>query len=322
MSGLLAGIKLQELGINFTIFEKNADVGGTWYENRYPGCRVDSPNHVYSYSFKQKDWPQHFSDQKTLLGYFQNTADEYSLRDHIRFETEVLELRFDAAASKWHIDTISPNGAETTVVNAVIAATGQLNRPKMPDLDGIEDFTGDWFHSAQWKHDIDLNGKRVGIIGTGASAFQFTPEVIKEAADVTVFMRTPPWVATNPVYHEYITDETHWLLNQVPFYQAWFRFHMFWTSGEGLLAFARCDEGWNDKEQSVSPANQQLREILTKGIERHLEGRPDLIEKLTPWYPPAAKRMLIDNGHFYRSLNSESRASSRREDRKGHREWC
>ncbi|MCE2405883.1 MAG: NAD(P)/FAD-dependent oxidoreductase [Pseudomonadales bacterium] len=305
MSGLLAGIRMQELGVDFTIFEKNADVGGTWYENRYPGCRVDSPNHVYSYSFKPKDWPQHFSDRNALLGYFQETADEYGLRAHTRFETEVRELRFNVGTSTWEIEVEGPNGVETTVANAVIAATGQLNRPKMPDLEGIEDFKGPWFHSAEWDHTVPLAGKRVGIIGTGASAFQFTPEVVKEAADVKVFMRTPPWVATNPVYHEYITDETHWLLNQVPYYQSWFRFHMFWTSGEGLLSFARCDDSWNDNIQSVSPANQKLREILTRGIETHLKGRPDLIEKLTPWYPPAAKRMLIDNGHYYRALKQD-----------------
>ena len=179
MSGLLAGIRMQELGVQYTIFEKNADVGGTWYENRYPGCRVDSPNHVYSYSFKPKDWPQHFSDQNTLLGYFQETADEYGLRDHIRFETEVSSLRYDTDTSTWNIEVNGPNGAESVVANAVIAATGQLNRPKMPDIAGVEDFQGDWFHSAEWDHSVSMAGKRVGIIGTGASAFQFTPEVVK-----------------------------------------------------------------------------------------------------------------------------------------------
>ena len=159
MSGLLAGIRMQELGVDFTIFEKNADVGGTWYENRYPGCRVDSPNHVYSYSFKPKDWPQHFSDRNALLGYFQETADEYGLREHTRFETEVRELRFNEGTSTWEIKVAGPNGVETTVANAVIAATGQLNRPKMPDLDGIEDFKGPWFHSAEWDHTIPAGRK-------------------------------------------------------------------------------------------------------------------------------------------------------------------
>ncbi|MCY4095751.1 MAG: NAD(P)/FAD-dependent oxidoreductase, partial [Gammaproteobacteria bacterium] len=126
MSGLLAGIRMQELGVKFTIFEKNADVGGTWYENRYPGCRVDSPNHVYSYSFKPNDWPQYFSDQNTLLGYFQETADEFGLRNHTRFETEVRSLRYESNASTWEIEVDGTNGLETVVANAVITATGQL----------------------------------------------------------------------------------------------------------------------------------------------------------------------------------------------------
>ena len=305
MSGLLAGIKLKQAGIPYTIFEKNSDVGGTWFENRYPGCRVDSPNHVYSYSFKPNDWPQYFSNQPTLLKYFQETADEFELRENIRFETEVKELRFDPSKSTWSVTTQSANGLETTQANAVITAVGQLNRPKMPDIQGMDSFKGPSFHSANWDYDTSLKGKKVSIIGTGASAFQFTPEVVKEAAEVNVFMRTPPWVAINPTYHDYITEQTHWLLNHVPYYADWFRFHMFWMSGEGLLSQARCEDSWNDKTSAVSAGNNQLRELLTGGLKQVMEDREDLVEKLTPWYPPAAKRMLIDNGHWYRSLKED-----------------
>ena len=305
MSGLLAAIKMQQLGVQFTIIEKNEDVGGTWFENRYPGCRVDSPNHVYSYSFKPNDWPQHFSDQKTLLRYFQDTADEFDLREHIRFRCEVKSMRFNADERLWSVQLETPDGFEILHANSVISAVGQLNRPKMPDIEGIDTFQGPSFHSAKWDHSVDLKDKRIAIIGTGASAFQFTPEVVKEAKEVTVFLRTPPWVAINPTYHEYISDETHWLLHHVPYYAEWFRFHMFWTSGEGLLSQARCDESWNDKTHSVSPANDRLRELLTKGLKLQLDGRDDLIEKLTPSYPPTAKRMLIDNGHWYRALRQD-----------------
>lgn len=302
MSGLLAAIHLQDAGIPFTIFEKNDDVGGTWFENSYPGCRVDSPNHVYSYSFAPNDWPQHFSNQQTLLEYFQQIADEFDLRQHIRFNTEVQELRYDTSDNQWSVTTISEGTTETRSSNAVITAVGQLNRPQMPDIEGASRFSGPSFHSAEWDHSVDLTGKKVCIIGTGASAFQFTPEVVKQAKEVTVFLRTPPWVAINPQYHEHINEETHWLLNHVPFYAKWFRFSMFWASGEGLLPMARCDDSWNDTSHSVSEANDQLRAMLTNAIETHLDGRPDLIEKLVPDYPPAAKRMLIDNGHWYRAL--------------------
>ena len=305
MSGLLAAIRCQDAGIPFVVIEKNDEVGGTWYENRYPGCRVDSPNHVYSYSFKPHDWPQHFSDRHTLLAYFKGVADEFELRDSIKFNTEVKSMRFDEKANSWQVDVESNGSVETIAANAVITAVGQLNRFRMPDIPGIENYKGPWFHSSQWDHDIDLSGKRVGIIGTGASAFQFTPEVVQQAKNVKVFLRTPPWVAINPQYHEFISDEVHWLLKNVPYYSTWFRFNMFWTSGEGLLSMARCDDSW-DESETVSPANQGLRDMLRAGIQANLEDRPDLIEKLTPQYPPAAKRMLIDNGHWYRSLKSDN----------------
>ena len=302
MSGILAAIRLKEAGIPFVVLEKNSDVGGTWYENRYPGCRVDSPNHVYSYSFAPKDWPQHFSDQNVLLEYFQEVTDRFQIRPSIRFDSEVVSMRFCNEKAMWDIDVRTRGGDSNLTVNAVIVATGQLNRPKLPDIPGQDEFGGSSFHSAHWDHSVDLSGKRVAIIGTGASAFQFTPHVVKRSEAVDVYLRTPPWVAVNPLYQARITKETHWLLNNVPFYATWFRFSMFWTSGEGLLSMARCDPSWDRKQGSVSEANDNLRKILTRGIENQLKDRPDLVAKLTPNYPPAAKRMLIDDGEWYRSL--------------------
>ena len=299
MSGLLAAIRLQQAEIPFVVFEKNDDVGGTWLENRYPGCRVDSPNHVYSYSFEPRDWPQHFSDQSVLLSYFQEVAERHELKRHIRFSSEVDELRYSSTDRSW---SISVNGETTFVAQAVICAVGQLNRPKFPDIPGQENFQGASFHSAYWDKNVDLEGKRVAIIGTGASAFQFTAEVVSKAAAVDVYLRTPPWVSISPVYREYIRDEKHWLLNNVPFYGKWFRFSMFWTTAEGLLPMSKCDPGWNEGKHSVSSHNDRLRSMLMKGIERVLDGREDLIEKLTPRYPPTAKRMLIDDGGWYTAL--------------------
>lgn len=153
MSGLLSAIRLKEAGIAFELVEKNADVGGTWYENTYPGCRVDSANHVYSYSFRPKDWPQHFSPQPVLREYFSETADEYGLRDHIRFNTEVTEARFDEKTDLWHITTVDGDGnTRIQTANAIISAVGQLNRPKLPDIPGQKDYQGIAFHSAEWEH--------------------------------------------------------------------------------------------------------------------------------------------------------------------------
>lgn len=305
MSGILAAIRLKKAGIPYVVLEKNSDVGGTWYENRYPGCRVDSPNHVYSYSFAPKDWPQHFSDQKVLLNYFKDVAEQFEIRPNIRFESEVVSMRYCNEKATWQMCLRTPKGNSQLEANAVIVAVGQLNRPKLPDLPGRKEFTGQSFHSAEWDHSADLEGKRVAIVGTGASAFQFTPHVVRQSKEVDVYLRTPPWVAVNPLYQAYITKEKHWLLNCVPFYATWFRFSMFWTSGEGLLSMARCDADWEGGTSTVSEANENLRKVLTRGIESQLADRPDLIAKLTPNYPPASKRMLIDDGEWYRSLKNE-----------------
>src|SRR5829696_2276131 len=153
MSGLLAGHRLQQAGIPFVIVEKNDDVGGTWLENSYPGCRVDNPNHNYSYAFAQRhDWPFHFSTQDVLLDYFRRCADTFELRDHIRFGTEVLAATWSEENRRWTVRVRTPHGEESIEVDAVVSAVGQLNRPSLPDIPGVESFEGPAFHSARWDH--------------------------------------------------------------------------------------------------------------------------------------------------------------------------
>lgn len=307
MSGLLAGYRLKQAGIPFTIVEKNASVGGTWYENTYPGCRVDSPNHTYSYSFAPNDWPQHFSAQPVLLDYFRTCAEQMGVLEHIRFETEVKQAVFDPATCTWSVSVVGNGGAEETLTaNAIISATGQLNRPKYPEIPGMDRFSGPTWHSARWNHDVDLTGKRVGVIGTGASAFQFVPQIAKEAAQVTVFQRTPPWVTPREEYMDEIPRGKHWLLNHVPFYAKWWRFLQFWRTSEGLLEMVRREEGFDATDEAVSRANDELRQMLVEYIETTLTDRPDLIEKVTPHYPPAGKRMLVDNGTWYQAIQREN----------------
>jgi 4-hydroxyacetophenone monooxygenase len=302
MSGLLAGIRLREAGISFTIVDKNADVGGTWFENTYPGCRVDSPNHTYSYSFEPNDWPQHFSQQAVLREYFSNVATRYGLREHIRLETEVESMAYDDATRHWNVVVRGADGRrETLRANAVITAVGQLNRPRRPDIAGRDRFTGIAFHSARWQHGHDLTGKRIAVIGTGASAFQFVPEIAPAASEVVIFQRTPPWVLPTPSYHDDIPTGKHWLLNHVPYYARWYRFAVFWRTSEGLLAMVRAEPGW-DRPDAVSAANAQLRALLTANIEAILGDDPELLAKATPPYPPGGKRMLLDNGTWLRTL--------------------
>lgn len=302
MSGLLAGYRLKQAGVPFTIVEKNPSVGGTWFENTYPGCRVDSPNHTYSYSFAPNDWPQHFSAQPVLLDYFRQCAEAMGVLPNIRFNREVTEARYDAETQQWVLSVKSPEGTESFSGHALLTATGQLNRPRMPEIEGLGRFAGPSWHSARWNHEVDLTGKRVAVVGTGASAFQFVPHIAKQASSVTIFQRTPPWVSPQAHYLEPIEDGKHWLLQHVPFYAKWFRFSQFWSTSEGLLGSVRREPGYENRDDAVGEANDQLRAMLTEFIHEMLGDRPDLIETVTPHYPPAGKRMLVDNGTWYQTL--------------------
>lgn len=307
MSGILTAIRLQEAGIPFEIIEKNADVGGTWHENTYPGCRVDSGNHVYSYSFRPKDWPQYFSSQPVLREYFSETADVYGLREHIRFNTEVRAATLDESQGLWRLVVQEADGVERELcAHVVISAVGQLNRPKLPDLPGVGTFAGPCFHSARWQHEVDLAGKRVGVIGTGGSAFQFVPHVAEVAEQVTVFQRTAPWVVLNDQYFAEVPEGVHWLMKHIPFYAKWFRFSVFWKSAEGLLASVTADAGWNRPEESVGEANAVLRQQLLDAMREQLGDDEELMRLCTPDYPPGAKRALIDDGRWFRTLQREN----------------
>ena len=307
MSGLLAGIRLKEAGIPFTIVERHDDVGGTWHQNTYPGCRVDSPNHMYSYSFKPKDWPQHYSPQAVLKQYFSDVANEFGMRESIRFNTEVREMIWDDDRGVWSVEIESRGGkTERLQANAVISAVGQLNRPKWPDLPGQDKFKGIAFHSTQWEHEHDLRGKRVLVIGTGASAFQFVPEVAKAAKEVVVFQRTAPWMAPVPEYHDDIPPGKHWLLNNVPFYAKWYRFAVFWRNAEGMLDAAERDPSWNETDRAISPQNDQVRQMFYEHIKSIVGDDPELLAKCTPNYPVAGKRILFDNGNWLRALKRDN----------------
>ena len=297
MSGLLAGIALKRAGLPFTILEEHADVGGTWWANTYPGCRVDTPNHLYSYSFEPAaDWPLRFSTQGLLQGYFAGIADRYGLREHIRFGVRVAECTWHDGA--WQVALA---GGETLTARAVISAVGQLNQPRLPDIAGIGDFAGPAFHSARWDHGVDLTGKRVAVIGTGASAFQFVPEIATTVGALTVFQRTPPWIAPSPDYHAPVAGGKQWALRHIPFYQNWYRFWLFWMLTDGILAAVQRDPEWVG-EGSISAVNAELRGMLEEHIGAQVEDRPDLLGKLIPGYAPGGKRMLLDNGVWVAAL--------------------
>jgi 4-hydroxyacetophenone monooxygenase len=309
MSGLLAAHRLQQAGVEFVILEKDIEVGGTWYENTYPGCRVDNPNHNYSYAFAQRhDWPLHFSTQDVLLDYLQHCAEAFGLRPHIRFGTEVVSATWSEAEALWTLRVRSAAGGEETLTaNAVVSAVGQLNRPRYPtEIEGYGSYAGPAFHSARWDHDVDLAGKRVAVIGTGASAVQFIPEIAPEVGELLVFQRTPPWLAPTPDYHDEVEPGQRWLYRHVPSYSEFNRFWIFWRMGDGALEAVRVDEAWEPKDRAVSAANDLGRMMFTAYMEAEFADRPDLLEAVLPTYPVGAKRILRDNGIWPRTLKRDN----------------
>jgi 4-hydroxyacetophenone monooxygenase len=188
----------------------------------------------------------------------------------------------------------------------VISAVGQLNRPRMPDIPGVEAFAGSSFHSAQWDHSVDLKGKRVAVIGTGASAAQFIPAIAPDVADLTIFQRTATWFVPVPTYHDDVPDGLLWLFRHVPRYAHWYRFWFFWNLTDGLLPAATVDESWPNPETSVCAANDQLRVLLTMYLHSQFGDRPELLEKEIPKYPPTSKRMVLDNGIWAQTLKRDN----------------
>ncbi|MDP6606928.1 MAG: NAD(P)/FAD-dependent oxidoreductase [Dehalococcoidia bacterium] len=308
MSGIVAGARLKQAGVPFVVIEKNPDVGGTWLENTYPGARVDVSNAFYSYSFAQRvDWPQHYSPQDVLLNYFRDCAEEYGVREQVRFNTEVLSCEYDDDRNTWALLVRNPDGGEERIeANAVVSAVGQLNQPKLPDIAGRGSFEGPSFHSARWDHDVDLGGKRVGVVGTGASAAQFIPAIAADVEQLTVFQRTPPWLVAVPHYQDEVPEGQQWLFQHVPHYAHWFRFWLFWTTVEGMLPAARVDPEWGPQERSVSAENDGMRAMMTAYLEQQFADRPDLLAQVLPQYAPASKRLVLDNGAWASALMREN----------------
>jgi 4-hydroxyacetophenone monooxygenase len=301
-TGIILGKRLLDLGIPFTILERADEVGGTWRDNRYPGAAVDTPNHAYSFSLGRRHrWTRNFSPQPELLAYLRDKADEYSIREHVRFGTEVVGARWDERSRTWLLSLRTDAGDEQLVANDLVAAIGPFGRPILPAVPGLDAFEGPLFHTSNWPDDLDLAGKRVAIVGTGASAMQVAPTIADEVGQLTIVQRTAQWARPIPRFHDAISDGAQWLLANVPFYAEWFRLTMLWRYGDGLLPHLHKDPEWPYPERSLNRVNERHREEMVDHIRAELGDRADLIERCTPDYPPYGKRILLDNG-WYRML--------------------
>jgi len=308
MSGVLAAYRLQEAGIPFVVIEKNASVGGTWFENRYPGARVDVGNHLYCYSFEPAHhWTEFFSRQPELQKYFEDVVQHHRMQRYFRFNEEVTAATFDDRTNLWTVDTVDRAGnAGQYIANSVISAVGQLNRPTFPDIPGIESFSGQWCHSAAWQDSIDCTDKNVVVVGSGASAFQLVPAIAGQVKSLTVFQRSAPWMFENPIYHEKVPEGKKWCLQHLPFYTRWFRFLIFWPACDGAYDTVFVDPAWPHQERSVNQMNDFVYDMFTNYIKGQVGDDEDLLRKVIPDYAPMGKRTLQDNGSWLSALKRDN----------------
>ncbi|MDX2296579.1 MULTISPECIES: flavin-containing monooxygenase [Streptomyces] len=280
--GLGAAVRLRREGItDFVVLERADSVGGTWRDNSYPGCACDVPSHLYSFSFAPNpDWPRTFSGQRHIRAYLEHVADTFGLRPHLRLNHEVERMEWDADTLRWRITT----GSGSFTADVVVSATGPLSDPKIPDIPGLDGFTGKVFHSARWDHDYDLRGKRVAMIGTGASAIQIVPAIQPDVAKLTLFQRTAPWVM--PRMDRAISGPERWLHRTLPLTA---------TLRRGIL--------WGIRELQVGaftkhPGELGLVERLAKANIAKSVKDPELRAKLTPSYRIGCKRILLSNTYY------------------------
>jgi cation diffusion facilitator CzcD-associated flavoprotein CzcO len=282
--GVGMGIRLRQAGFeNFTIFERGETVGGVWRANTYPGAACDVPSHLYSYSFAPgSQWTRRYAPQAEILAYLEQTADRFGVTPHLRFETEVTGAEFDAQTGRWTLETDS---GERQSFDLIVTACGQLTRPSIPALPGIEEFEGPSFHSAEWDHDVELAGRNVAVVGTGASAIQFIPEITPLAGRTTIYQRSAPWILakSDRVYG----DWERRLFERFPLRVAAARAGMF-------AAFELLAHGLTDRPRLLG----LVRNMANREREKALGDRPDLLAKATPDYEIGCKRVLITDDWY------------------------
>lgn len=283
LSGLGMASQLKEAGVeDLVLFEKADGPGGTWRDNTYPGAACDVPSHLYSFSFAHKpDWSRKFAEQPEILGYVDELTERFGLGPHIRFGTEVVGAAFDEDAAEW---TLTLGDGATHVADVLVAATGQLSRPSIPDVPGLETFEGTSFHSARWDHEHDLAGRSVAVVGTGASAIQFVPPVAEQAGSLTIFQRTPSYVAPKP--DRPFTDQERRRFERIPLLSRLYRWSIYWRFEARFVMF-----------RQDSRLGRRVKRMFDEGLQALVSDELPR-EAVIPDYPVGCKRLLISNDYY------------------------
>jgi len=293
MGGLNAAIQLKRAGIRYTILEKNDGVGGTWHENRYPGARVDTPSRSYTNLFGVDfPYPFPYGPHQENKRYYDWVADEFGVREEIEFNTEVRSLTWHEASSMWEISLAGPEGERTLRSNAIVTGVGFLNRPNIPQIEGMDQFAGEAWHTARWPEGKDLTGKRVAVIGTGCTGYQLIPELAAlDGTQLTVFQRTPQWLFPVPGYQSPAPAEQLWLDRNLPLHTNFMRFKSFYGSGPDFVKMFDIDPDFDDPH-TCSEGNKAARERSIEFLKSKLDD-PQLVEIMTPAHPPWSARPVV-----------------------------
>ncbi len=300
ISGLCAAIELAQAGIPYTIVERRQALGGVWFDNRYPGAACDVPSYLYSFSFAPYDWSRFFAGSREINTYLDSVADDHDIRRHIRFGCEVTEARFDEASGEWEADIASPAGTRETLRSTMlISGVGAFNKPRIPDVPGLSSFKGASVHTAHYPDKgLDLAGRKVVLVGNGASAMQVAPAIVDEVAALTIIQRTPQWTAAFPKFGKAIPDPLRRLLQEMPLYRRWYRLRLSWAFNDKLYEALTQDPDWDGQGRSINAINDMHRKGLTAYAKAELGEAQHLLAEVIPDYPPFGKRMLLDNGWF------------------------
>lgn len=303
LSGVTAAIFAQRDGVDFEIYDRNADVGGTWYEQTYPGVGVDTPSAYYSLAAElNPDWTSYYPKGGEYNEYLKRVVDERGIRDHIQFSTEVESMHWDEAEAQWVLKIISNGEHRHVTATHVIAGTGFLNRPKLPDWEGRDDFVGTSLHAARWLPDLDMSGKRVAVVGTGCTAVQIVDAVVDDVSELIVVQRQPHWVGPRKQLNDDVPTDDKLLLRTLPLFANWRRLKAFWGSADKNFPVVLADPNWMKTHLSISPANDTLLQVCLGYIDAQFGDRPELAAKVTPNFPPFAKRIIRDPGRYYEAL--------------------
>lgn len=293
MGGLNSALQLKRAGINFQVIEKNANVGGTWWENRYPGARVDTPSRGYTNLFGV-DFPYpytygpHYENQK----YYDWVANEFDLRGSISFGTDVRSLTWDEEAGEWEVFISGPDGEKLLRANAVISGVGFLSRPNIPEIEGADKFKGETWHTARWPEGKDLSGKRIAVVGTGCTGYQLIPELAKlDGAELVVFQRTPQWIFPAPGYQAKVAEQILWLDRNLPLHTNFMRFKTFYGTGPDFVKVFDVDPDFDDP-YTCSAANKAARDRAIEYLESAIKD-PELVKKMIPAHPPWSSRPVV-----------------------------